>query len=350
MSDSLANRMDDSQWSLFGYDVRSLGRLWVSAWRDFLFSTSSPIRARLDEPVRLHGADETLVFQGGEPLADARDTDCRCHALEVPESLFLARTLTVPAAAEAELASVLAMEIAANSPFAAEDTVSGWRELSRTPETLSITFAVASRSALRQWLSDTDLDIESAPPELWVTHEGAWITLQGYSEVERDKLYRARLLRVGGFFAAMLIALYVITGLYVAQQRLALERLEGLQRSVTAEAAPAAAHRESLLTANEAIAAANKLLLGFPNPHVELARLTQLLDDDAYLAHFSMRGRALRLRGRATDAALVMQDLSEQSAFASVTAPQAITAVGNTGVEQFYLDIELADDSVETEP
>jgi general secretion pathway protein L len=68
---------------------------------------------------------------------------------------------------------------------------------------------------------------------------------------------------------------------------------------------------------------------------VEVARLTELLDDDAYLAHFSMRGRDMRIRGRAQDAAQVMQGLAAQSGYASVTAPQPFTAVGNTARNSF---------------
>jgi hypothetical protein len=79
-----------------------------------------------------------------------------------------------------------------------------------------------------------------------------------------------------------------------------------------------------------------------PNPHRELARLTRLLGDDAFIAHFSMRGDLLRVRGRARNAASVMQTLTEEGAYEAVTAPQAITAVGNTGEEQFYLDIDVA--------
>ena len=44
-----------------------------------------------------------------------------------------------------------------------------------------------------------------------------------------------------------------------------------------------------------------------------------------------------------------MQTLAETPAFSSVTAPSAITAVGNTGLEQFNLDITLQDAAGEGE-
>ena len=342
MPDSAAQPLAGSPWSVFGYDLRQLSRQWVSAWRDFLFSVSSPIRARLDEPVLLHTPGGQRLYQGGG-ATEASGEAPRCHAIEVPESLFLARTVSIPAVAEAELASVLGMEIAANSPFTAEDTLSGWREISRTADTLHIAFAVAARSTLAQWLATQPGVDAGDAPELWAAHGGEWIVLRGFGEALREGLYRARLVRMGGLLAATLAALYIIAGLYVAQQRIALDRLEAKQRTVAAQTVDVSRQRQTLLAANAAIAAANAVVGAFPNPHVELARLTELLGDDAYLAHFSARGRTLQVRGRAVDAAQVMQSLAEQPAFASVTAPQAITAVSNTGVEQFYLDIQLSE-------
>lgn len=342
MPDSPAQPTADSPWSLFGYDLRQLFRHWVSAWRDVLFSESSPLRARLDEPVLLHTGSERRRYQGGLAIEHSGPAP-RCRAVEVPESLLLTRTVSIPAAAESELAAVLDMQIAASSPFPAEDTLSGWREIARTADTLHIAFAVAARSTLTQWLATQPGGESGEAPELWAAHGEAWIVLRGFGEAAREALYRVRLVRMGGLLAATLAALYVIAGLYAAQQRIALDRLEAKQRAIAAQTVDVSRQRQALLEANAAIAAANAVVNVFPNPHVELARLSELLGDDAHLVHFSARGRSLQLRGQALDAALMMQSLAEQPAFASVTAPQAITALANTAVEQFYLDIQLAD-------
>jgi hypothetical protein len=55
-----------------------------------------------------------------------------------------------------------------------------------------------------------------------------------------------------------------------------------------------------------------------------------------------MTGREVRLRGRAEDAAAVMQILTGEPDYAEVTAPQAIIKVANTGLEQFSLNLTLA--------
>jgi hypothetical protein len=50
----------------------------------------------------------------------------------------------------------------------------------------------------------------------------------------------------------------------------------------------------------------------------------------------------LNIRGVANDASVVVQQLTDQSAYTQVTSPQAITKYFNTGQEQFSLNIELA--------
>lgn len=332
---------DANQWSLFGYDMRSIGQLWSGAWRDFLFSEQSPVRARFDEPVTLTSAGGAAsTFLSGERKPDAEGV-APCAALAVPEDLYLARTLTLPAAAESELDAVLAMEMSANSPFGLEDTVSGWREVFRSEEKLTVILVVAARSALMHWVSSQHPDRDAAETELWAEHSGSYVVLQGFGEAKREALYKMRLGRAVGLIALTLVLLYTALGLFVLQQRIVLNQFDALQKQVVAASGEVSEKREQLLSANAAIEAGNELVSQYPNPHVEIARLTQLLADDAYLAHFSMRGLDLRIRGRSVDAAKVMQGLSAEPAFASVTAPQAITAVGNSGVEQFYLDVEL---------
>ncbi len=40
-----------------------------------------------------------------------------------------------------------------------------------------------------------------------------------------------------------------------------------------------------------------------------------------------------------------MRRLTDEKSYANVSAPQAITRLGNSGLEQFYLDIEIYDEA-----
>jgi hypothetical protein len=59
-----------------------------------------------------------------------------------------------------------------------------------------------------------------------------------------------------------------------------------------------------------------------------------------------MAGPDIRLRGRAGDAALVMQQLTDEPAYLEVQAPQAFTRVSD-GQEQFSLNIRVAEEVME---
>ena len=114
-----------------------------------------------------------------------------------------------------------------------------------------------------------------------------------------------------------------------------------LRRGSAQEAGNAIALRDDLAATNVDIGELNKLRRQYPNPQAEILRLTELLPDSAYITQYTQDGRKIRVRGRGTEAAALQQSLTEQRAFKSVTAPQAISRVGTTGLEQFFLDIEL---------
>lgn len=340
---------------LFGVDMRRFGHLWTSAWRDLLFAASSPLRKLLDEPVLLYRDGEPQCFQGGLALKtpsgeNPAELSARCSARLIPDDLVLTRTLTLPLAAETELSAVLAMEISASSPFAPEDTVHGCTEQGRDESTITLAIAIASRTAVSRWLRENPLahapggDVEPwAHSELWAEVADDFVTITGFGETSREQAYKKRLTRCAMLSLVALALVLLAASLFALQQRAQLERMERLQSVVQQQAQSVSTMREALVSANETIRAANDVIAQYPNPHIEIARLTELMDDNVYVANFSMQGRDIRLRGRAGDAAMVMQTLAETEAFERVTAPQAITAVGNTGLEQFHLDIELVD-------
>lgn len=351
---------------LFGVDVRSLGHQWAGAWQDLLFSYQSPLRQRLDEPVLLRRDGRDEWFQGGhacpESAFGALQEGIAPVALELPDALVLSRTVTIPISAEAELASVLDLEVAATSPFPGDDTVFGWAEVSRDAQSLVMVLAMASRTGVKGWLHSDAQDMPPAgddrhqqampappAPEVWADIEGTKVCIRGFGETVRERAYRRRLLRVAALAGGALLLLMLAASLFVLQQRLALGELESLQAQLQRDASEVSTLREALVSANEAIRASNEFVAQHPNPHLELARLTEMLGDDAFLTHFSMRGRELRIRGRATGAATVMQTLARAEPYSAVTAPQPITAFGDTGYEQFHLDIDLAADAAVAE-
>jgi hypothetical protein len=89
------------------------------------------------------------------------------------------------------------------------------------------------------------------------------------------------------------------------------------------------------------IVSVNQIAMAYPNPHIEISRLTQLLKDGEFIQRFTIKGLDVNLQGGATDAASIMQRLAGQPEYAEVTAPRAITRVRGSEGENFYLNIRL---------
>jgi hypothetical protein len=331
----------DQQWYLFGYDMRQIGRHWLAAWRDLFWGLDSPLRRHLDEVVLVERDGTVRAYQAGEPLPGGAAPTSACRGICLPDDRVLHKRLTLPRAVEADLHIALPIEVAANSPFAPDDTAWGWRLAERNEQTIAVDLAIAARSAVIGFLDRENDGHDVTAREVWAAVPGGMAVIAGFGEARREVLYRRRLGRVGIMLGACLVVVLAMAGIYAGGTQLELNRVSALATERARAAGDVTELREAIAEANRQILAARAISASYPNPHQELARLTGLLGDDAWVAHFSAHGPQLRIRGRAGDAAAVMQTLSAEPAYAEVTAPQAISRVGNSEEEQFYLDIRL---------
>lgn len=333
----------EQQWYLFGYDMRQLGRHWLAAWRDLLWGPDSPLRRHLDEVVIIEQDDSERAYQAGEPLPVDEVVRSACRGVCLPPELVLHKRLRLPRAVDGDLQTALAIEMAASSPFAAEETAWGWRLAGRGEQELQVDLAIAARSAVMGFLGREHGSRDPGAQEVWAAVPEGMAVLSGFGEIRRETLYRRRLGRVGIMIAASLLLLLAAAGLYAGGKQLELARVAALAEEQSRAAKEVTELRAAIADANRQIFAAREIRARYPNPHRELARLTRLIADNGWVAHFSASRDKLRIRGRATDAAAVMQTLSGEAAYAEVTAPQAISRVGAGDQEQFYLDIRLGE-------
>ncbi|RLQ23686.1 general secretion pathway protein GspL [Seongchinamella sediminis] len=325
-------------WELFGYDMRNLGKHFNAAWRDLLWAYDSPLRSRLDEPVELRTPSGTASYQAGQPCAKAR-TDC--SAVLLPEELALTRALRLPLAVEADLEEVLALEVNSSSPFAAADTGYGWALVARDDQFLQVALVIVSLSSAMTYIGHQYDSHDAQAQEVWVDVEGRMVVIRGFGEGRRQECYRRRLFRVGAMLAATALVLLLIVAAGAGFKKLELERLEQIAAVAASDAEQATRMRNTLGAANATTLAVDAVSSLYPSPHLELARLSRLLADDAYVERLSINGREIDLRGRAVDAAAIMQLLSKQPEYATVTTASAIRKIAGTDLEQFHLKIQL---------
>ena len=183
---------------------------------------------------------------------------------------------------------------------------------------------------------------DSRVREVWAEVAGVMVVVQGFGEGLREQRYRRRLLQCAGLLAVIAALLLAMAGAAALFKSAELQGLERISAATAREAAEASRLKTLLAVPNETISAANDVVALYPNPHAEIARLTKLLGDETSINSFSMAGPEIRLRGRAADAALVMQQLTDEPAYSQVVAPQAISRVAE-GQEQFYLNIRVAE-------
>lgn len=334
--------MAANQFMLFGHDVRDYGRMWLAAWQDFLLGDDSPIRRRLDAAVAIEVDGSVECWQGGERCLQGADSIVH-EAIALPDDYVLSRTIFLPAAVDAELDNAIALEVSAHSPFAPDDTAAGW-SVSREGDEhrLVVKLCIVSRAAVMSYLGRTFDIHDPKAREVWALIDRGWVTLRGFGEGARTEQYRRRLVRVSSMLAAVLVLALTLAGSTALLAGMKLSKLERLQAETLQEAKSAMALRDELARASATVSELNTLAKTYPNPHEQLRRLTTLIPDTAYLTQFNISGRDIRIRGRGTEAAGLMQSMTERPIYASVTAPQAITRVGNAGQEQFYIDIKLA--------
>ncbi len=325
-------------WELFGYDMRQLGKHWFAAWQDLLWAADAPVRRHLDGVVRLRSESGDALYQAGTASAQA---PFEGEAVLLPDELVLVRQLRMPVAVETYMDSALALEVSANSPFASDDTGYGWRLLARDGDQLRVVLVIVSISTVMAYLARQYDTHDPKAQEVWCQVDGAMVLVRGFAEKTREARYARRLLRCGLGIVGCALILALILGAAAGSKRAELSQVKALAANTQREAEQVSQMRASLARANEVITAVNDVVARYPNPHHEIARLTALLEDRASVTQFSMNGREIRLRGRAVDAAMVMQKLTDEPGYSEVLSPQAIVRVGNTGLEQFSLNITL---------
>jgi hypothetical protein len=325
-------------WELFGYDMRQLGRHFISAWRDLLWAYDSPVRSRLDEAVSLRTAQGEQIYHAGKAVADI---PAACSAVLLPEEQALVRRLRLPLAVEADLESALSLEVSANSPFTADDTGYGWVIAGRDEQHLQLNLVIVSLSAAMAYIGQHYNSHDAHAQEVWVDVDGQMVVIRGFGEAQRERYYRRRLLRVGAMLALAAFLVLLTVGVGAGFKKLELGRLENIASVTQREADDASRLRSALGVANETISAVNGISALYPDAHLELARLTRLVGDSAYVERLGISAEEIDLRGRAVDAAAIMELLTRQSDYAGVIAASPIRKIPGTQVEQFHLKIQL---------
>jgi general secretion pathway protein L len=330
-------------WNLFGYDLRRVPHYFLAGWRDFLWGSESPVLGAFDEVVEVHQeTGEARYYQAGNPVAAPVDAGAVvARAILLPDRLVLVKTLWVPEAAEADLASVAMLEVSSNSPFPSADTCCGWAVGERREKDFDVQLVITSRSAVMSFIATLKNCHDVRAYEVWAQAEGRMVLLTGFGEAGRQQRNQRRLTRMALVLAYCLALVLALFACSAGAKYLELQKVQAIQAQVDERASEAVKLRTELASAKAHIVIVNDLLAEYPDPHSGLNKLAAILGDDTWITAVDIKGTQVKIEGQSKDAAAVMQQLLDDPAYVRVVAPVAIKKV-NSGMEYFVLNLTLA--------
>lgn len=330
----------DNPWLFLGYDLRD-GLGYIQAgWREFFEGPGQAFGKIVAEPVRLYSApDRSVVLQAGQQV----NTDKAVHqgVLLAPEQL-LTRHLTLPASSESDLAAVLELEVQASSPFLSDETRYGWVIVNRTGRTLQVLLVITCAALAEERLQQLDWSVPDAQTELWAQIDDTYVPLQSAATTQRHQREQRALkkqLIILALIAVLLASLPVIPAL---GKFFEMRKVRDFYTQAQSEAQSALAVRATLNNQQQLLADSQVLEGHYHPPLAELAQLTELIPDDAFIISAGLSGNVIQLNGLANNATGLIQTLSQASRYAKVEPSAAITSDINSGKERFSLQITLA--------
>ncbi|MGE5506303.1 MAG: PilN domain-containing protein [Actinomycetota bacterium] len=278
----------------------------------------------------LPGLCRFLLWWAGElaALSPIRPRRPGHRAQRLPRDAVLCRRLSLPAAAEADLARVLAFELDRETPFAAADAAFAWSVAGRdaAAKRIEVDLVVAPRARIDALLAgDPGATVEAEGPG------GAVFDLT--PRQHRGKGWRRRGLAVG-----LVVVLAVAGGAAeMARRARLLSEVEAAAAQARGRAEAAARLRQELDRLDGDTRLVRDRKEARPPMVVVLERVTAALPDDAWLTQLDVAEGEVRLWGTAPSATTVARRLESEFGRAEFRAP--VSQEG--GGERFQLAARL---------
>ena len=333
-----------------GLDVSQWPRQWRAAGA--LLLRAPVLRGLLPQaPVALRdddGSTSAWLLAGGvaRPMAGEAPA-AAARAFRLPAGRVLERQLALPPLTGADLDQAVRLDVAAATPFGAEQTVFGHAVRSASAAVTQLDIAITSRQQIEQALRAAGFD-PADPPEVWAVPAAAApgqpirpIVLRGFGEAQRQRQVRGGLVRR---LALLGLLLALLAGLFVTPTALVRARAQQAQRAFAAlqqQAAPQLVQREALMQQLLRVQAIDQLLgqqLALPPV---LGLLTRTLPEGAWLTSLRVEGNKLVINGQADDAAALVQALAAEPGAHDVRLASPATRGAGAAKETFIIELYL---------
>ena len=262
----------------------------------------------------------------------------------LPADEVLSRTLSLPAAAEANLHQVVGFELDRFTPFTPEQVYYDARVVERNPavKRLQVALTVALRPMVDSLLEriakmgiqpdsisviDADGSVNLLPPE------------------KRPRRNRAKYRFQWILAALMLVLLLVAAAVPLWQQRALVISLLPKVQAAQVRAERILALREQLQSSIESAGFLVQKKQRMPLVIDIIDELTRILPDNTYVEQLNLKDGAVQVRGQSQEASALIGLVEGSALFRNVTFLSPVTADRRTGRDRFFLSAQIVKES-----
>lgn len=338
----------NNQWILFGFDLTRVWDYLRLGARQLLLGFEAGIRQRFYPEITAISLSDAAIYEFslfGLKTEKARGGVNR--AVVISDNLVLFKTVELPVQSELELDAVMYFEATTSSPFQEDDTVFGWRIVSRSESILSVAVAISSRSAISELtLAHDDLRaIPSTEMEVWSGCEGVLIQFQGFGESQRNADYRQRLVQGAAWSGLLVLGVYLLLSIPAAAMQMRAGQLQELAVETKLTAGVATESRNRLSFLETKISAAGEYFEERLNYQEALDSLAKETPASVYLTRLSLDEGRLTITGLADNAAEYQTLLASSNIVSELSAPAAFTRDSRAQKERFTLTMRIGGDN-----
>jgi general secretion pathway protein L len=312
-------------------------RVWLELDADELVVSRDGPEGR--EPLARYRLEEL-----DRPVPAAREAEGREVMLVLPAERVLEKVLTLPLAAEENLAQVLAFEMDRQTPFKASQVYYAFRTEGRdaAARTLRVRLTLVLRPYLDELLGRlgrAGLQPAQAGPAQADSARGIGGNLLPPERRPRRSLV-PRLANLSLGLAAVALAVAVLA-LPLLAKRQAIEVLRPLVAEAEEKAKAARALEQDL---RDAVAHSQFLIdkkRSAQSVLEVLNEMTRLLPDDTWSTRFDLQGGEVQVQGESNGAAMLIPLLDGSPLFNNVRFRSPVTQDPRVGIERFHLSAEV---------
>lgn len=337
----------ENPWSLFGVDLRQLGSVWSTGWRELrqtrLLSWLEPRqRVWLNMPSGAYALYDNGQIKQAVPKLPLPKK--QFVAVVVPDGMVLAKKLTLPRLSPAEIEQMLMLDISTSSPFGAERTAWAWSQRICGRTTTEVSVAFADREELHAYHQQHELDHPNHQIELWhLAPDANPVVFSGFGEaVRKTQEHRHRLsnylLLMFVFILALAASLTPVLNNYFLLQSARAEVGQMQQQSADALEA-----RNRWLNGVEVVEELTERTKTYPNPMLDLELISEVLPDNTYLERLELREQGVRLTGYSQNATALVDQLGDYPYITDTNLPTGINRDARTGLDNFTLHFRFED-------